>query len=421
MLRNRSFSTLGATVFAITVAVLVTVPAACAQSTYKTLYKFDGAKQGNGPVAGVIFDRTGALYGTTLRGGASDAGTVFKLTPNAQGGWNETVLYNFTGGVDGGRPAAGLVFDQNGNLYGTTSSGGILEGVVFELTPNANGSWTERVLHIFCLVEECRDGESPAAGLVFDTAGNLYGTTEYGGDNGGGVVFKLRPGTTRSWHESVLYNFCSVTNCRDGWNPESGLVFDQTGSLYGTTSQGGTGGGGTGTVFRLTPSATGSWKEEVLHDFSGGRNGGFPLAGVIFDAAGNLYGTTEFDGNFGTVFELTPSPEGVWKQKVLYRFTGGTDGNSPEAGVIFDSSGNLYGTTAYGGGLSHCGGQGCDVVFKLAPTPSGGWKETVLHRFFDHPGAFSYAGVIFDASGNLYGTTSGDGVATFGSVFEVTP
>jgi uncharacterized repeat protein (TIGR03803 family) len=343
----------------VVITVILCVASAWGQSQFKTLHKFTHGKDGGGPVAPLTFDQAGNLYGTTVRGGTFGQGAVFRLTPNANGGWTEKVLHHFTGdGKDGRVPVAPLTFDQAGNLYGTTIEGGATGGgTVFKLTPNQDGSWTESVLYGFCSLSNCGDGDKPNAGLTLDQTGNLYGTT-FGGGNLNGVVFKLTPNQDGSWSESVLHSFCTFFNCRDGASPDASLIFDDAGNLYGTTR------GGPGVVFKLTPRQNGSWSERVLYSFcslSNCRDGASPYASLIFDDAGNLYGTTQ------------------------------------------------------GGGI------GYGVVFKLAPNRIGEWNETVLHKFLDHPGASPYAGLIFDAAGNLYGTTMGDGNATFGSVFEVTP
>jgi uncharacterized repeat protein (TIGR03803 family) len=356
-------------------------------------------------------------------------GTVFKLSPGSSG-WTKTVLYRFQGrNGEGAIPYAGLIFDQAGNLYGTTVEGGtaIGAGTVFKLTPNSDGSWTESVLHRFCSVANCADGLNPYSPLIFDTAGSLYGTTSGGGANNEGTVFKLTPKAHGGWSERVLYSFCSLTKCDDGAQPYSGgLIFDAKGNLYGTTLSGGA--RSYGAVFKLTPKTYGSWKETVLHNFCAlnhCEDGELPYAGLIFDSAGDLYGTTAGGGPFGEgygmVFELTPKAQGGWEEKVLYQFTGGKDGGFPFAGLIFDAAGNLYGTTTYGGLSSDCYVHGCGVAFRLAPNSNGGWTETVLHDFVDLQG-YPSAGLIFDAAGSLYGTTAGNySGTTLGSAFEITP
>jgi uncharacterized repeat protein (TIGR03803 family) len=410
------------------IVTLVYAPNAWAGAKFKTLYKFKGGKDGDSPDAGLIFDQAGNLYGTTQSGGADGAGTVFQLTPNQNGGWTESVLYSFcslANCADGGYPTAGLIFDRAGNLYGTTTDGGAHgaqtdNGTVFQLTPNQNGGWTEHVLYSFCSRTNCADGKDPTAGLTFDQAGNLYGTTYGGGahtDNG--TVFQLTPNQNGGWTEHVLHSFCSRTNCADGWYPSAGLIFDQAGNLYGTTLAGGA--QTYGTVFQLTPNQNGGWTEHVLYSFCSRTNcadGTLPYAGLIFDQVGNLYGTTYTGPSGGTVFQLTPNQSGGWTEHVLHSFCSRTncaDGEFPFAGLILDRAGNLYGTTVAGGT------QNFGTVFQLTPNQNGGWTEHVLHAFLDKPGAQPFAGLILDEAGNLYGTSAGDFEMTFGSVFEITP
>jgi uncharacterized repeat protein (TIGR03803 family) len=427
-------------ILAVLAMVLMLPAGGAAASKYKVLHRFRGPGDGQGPYGGLILDEAGNLYGTTV-GGGTGYGTVFKLTPNSDGSWTESVLYSFTGGEDGDGPIAGLILDEAGNLYGTTQVGGngcdsYGCGVVFKLTPNSDGSWTESVLYKFTGGE---DGYNIFAGLILDHAGNLYGTAVNGGiGGGGGVVFKLTPQSDGSWTESVLYNFCSITNCADGEYPYADLIFDAAGNLYGATVGGGVlrdcnnGYGYCGVAFRLTPNADGSWKEKVLHKFTGGKDGGRPYVGLIFDQAGNLYGTTAGGGNVncdspygcGTVFKLSPNADGSWKEKVLHKFTGGKDGNLPSGGLIFDAEGNLYGTTANGGNLSYCVHHaGCGVVFKLTPNSDGSWTETVLHFFQGTPAVNPLAPLVLDKAGNLYGTTYSCGrrYNCSGVVFEITP
>ena len=346
-----------------------------------------GPSDGSFPEAGLIADSSGNLYGTTIAGGKPGYGTVVKLSP----GGTETVLHSFTGGTDGAGPLAGLIADSRGNLYGTA------EKVVFKLSP----SGTETVLYSFT---GGSDGNGADAGLIADSSGNLYGTTIAGGKSGYGTVVKLSPGGT----ETVLYSFCSLPNCTDGSFPIAGLIADSSGNLYGTTVFGGA--SGDGVVFKLTPGGT----ETVLYSFTGGSDGANPYAGLFADSSSNLYGTAEYGGarsclgmnvGCGVVFKLSPSGT----ETVLYSFTGGSDGGNPTAGLIADSSGNLYGTTSAGASGSGCGGKfdfGCGVVFKLSPNGT----YTVLHSFTGgSDGGVPLAGLIADSSGNLYGTTEGGG------------
>jgi uncharacterized repeat protein (TIGR03803 family) len=445
MSRTKNFGNSVAALVIMT-AVLLVAPDALAKSKFKTLHMFKSRGDGSGPEAGLVMDPAGNLYGTTTSGGANGFGSVFRLTPNSGGRWTESVLYNFcslTNCADGETPVAGLIFDTAGNLYGTTTGGGNAGsvcgsdrcGVVFELTPNANGSWTESVLYTFCAVGNCVDGATPYADLIFDAAGNLYGTTSGGGSakacpSSCGVVFKLIPKSSGSWTESVLYNFCSRTHCVDGIPHVSSLIFDGAGNLYGTT--GGGGAKGAGTVFELKPNSDGSWSESVLYSFCSRyfcADGTLPWSSPIFDQKGNLYGTTVGGGRgrigciggCGTIFELTPNRDGSWQEKVLHAFKA-TDGAAPVAGLIFDVAGRLYGTTVFGTKSSSCNGGSCGVVFKLALNAKGRWNETVLHRFYGHPEGWPSAALVFDPAGNLYSTTTYGGARrTFGSVFEITP
>jgi uncharacterized repeat protein (TIGR03803 family) len=327
------------------------------------------------------------------------------------------VLYRFAGGSDGEQPQAGLIFDGASNLYGTTSNGGATAGgTVFKLTPNSDGTWTESVLYRFCSLAKCVDGGGPQAGVIFDDAGNLYGTTYGGGASGLGTVFKLTPNSDGTWTESVLHSFCSLPKCADGANTHASLIFDAMGNLYGGTIQGGA--GGLGAVFELTPNADGSWTESVLHSFTG-PDGAGPFASLTFDVAGNLYGTTVGGGtsNDGTVFKLTLNSKGKWKESVLHSFTKPVGAN-PYATLVFDAVGNLYGTTANGGSVND------GVVFKLATRSGGGWTYSVLHVLTGNPAIRPYAGVVFDQTGKqLYGTASdcANGQKCRGVVFEVTP
>jgi uncharacterized repeat protein (TIGR03803 family) len=370
-------------------------------ATEQVLYSFNGTT-GRGPSGGLIFDKAGNLYGATSEGGAHGLGVVFELTPASGGGWTETVIHSFNGS-DGNLPTAPLVFDQEGNLYGTTSRGGTDNGTVFELTPSADGSWSESVLHRFTGGD---DGAFPLPGLAIDPAGNLYGTTYMGGRYNVGVAFELLP-TSSGWKHKVLWTF----GPKGGKWPQGGLIFDQAGNLYGTTSGGGK---GLGLVFELTPNASGAWNETVLYVFFKGDDGE-PAGQLTFDGQGNLYGTT---GYFhGAIFKLSPTSGGAWKQTILHY--GGHKGGTGFSSLIFDGAGNLYGAADSGGGLGFNGGD----VFRLTPTSKGLWKEKVLHSFGSaNDGSTPVGGLVFDSAGNLYGTTYyGPTNPNCGTVFEVTP
>jgi uncharacterized repeat protein (TIGR03803 family) len=413
--------------------------------TETILYAFGAAHDGSAPTGNLVFDSAGNIYGTTEEGGASLAGTVFELSPSASGAWTERILHGFSGGWDGTYPYAGLIVDSMGKLYGTTEYGGDLScdpdyriagcGVAFELTSDGKGIWSENILHTFTF----NDGAFPEASLVFDTAGNLYGTPTLGPGvacgGGCGTVFKLTPNSDGTWVESILYNF---EGGPDGVEPIGGLVLDGAGNLYGTTEYGGGSDScheGCGIVFELTPGSKGNWIEKVIHRFSlsghGPNEGMQPVSSLFLDQAGNLYGTAPYGGGHscygfvgcGTVFELSPAPDGKWTSSLVYAFTTGQFGAGPAAGVISDSAGNLYGTTQ-GGGAANYG-----VVFELSPQADGSSKETVLHTFVaGSDGAHPGASLVFDAVGNLYGTTTNGGSQLCsddsecgGTVFELSP
>jgi len=301
-------------------------------------------------------------------------------------------------------------------LGGNVSCNGC--GTVFKLTPKSDGSWMERVLYSFT---GGVDGKYPEAGLIFDTAGNLYGTTIQGGANDGGTIFKLTPNSNGSGTESVLYSF---TGGADGFEPNADLIFDLAGNLYGTTPWGGAQ-GGFGTAFKLKQNSDGSWTETVLYSFSGGVDGAIPVAALIFDVAGNLYGTTRLGGaanGFGAVFELTPNSDGSWTESVLHSFNH-HDGAFPYAGLIFDDVGNLYGTTSEGGNLSCRRGHGCGTVFKLTPNSKGSWAYSRPHAFLGKSASTPYSGLVLHNDGYLYGMTNdcGSGTGCHGVVFKLTP
>jgi len=328
--------------------------------TLTTIYTFTGGSDGADPLARVVIGPDGALYGTTFGGGGgcgnNGCGTVFRLGCNtAICYWKETVLHRFTGGIDGAQPLGDLVFDRAGNIYGTTKTGGLTNqcsglgcGTVFQLS-HSNAIWTLNGLHQF---GGGSDGTYPNGGVLFDASGNLYGTTLAGGSDSFGTVFQLTPSGS-GWTENILYNF---QNQLDGDGPDAGLVLDGAGNLYGTTNMGGTGHGGT--VFELTPS-NGNWTFAVLCDLAGTQGS---MSNLYLDAAGNVYGTTVQDGAYllGSGFKLTPS-QGSWTYTSLHDFTGGDDGELPASSLVFDSSGNIYGTASYGGA------NGYGVVLEITP------------------------------------------------------
>jgi uncharacterized repeat protein (TIGR03803 family) len=419
--------------------------------TESVVYPFLGGSDGQYPVDSLAVDSAGNLYGTTSSGGYNPClgigcGAAWVLSPTA-GGWAFTSIHVFFGGRDGAQPLAGFILDAAGNLYGTTGLGGNDHacvalgpgcGAVIEFSHTANG-WTEKTLATF---NGPNTGWYPLANLTLDAAGNLYGTTEYGGssdycngDTGGcGIVFRLSPKSGGGWSETVLHVFHSSPHGAAGYLPFSGVTVDAGGNLYGTTLNGGSStpcpGFGCGVVYKLTPTATGPWKETVLHAFADGPDGAYPWGGVILDSKGNLYGTAQQGGDLtacsahgcGTVFELSPRSNGTWHFQVLHTFEG-ADGGTPAAGLIFDSQGNLLGTTQLGGDLACNNRNGCGTVFRLSPS-SAGWHETVLHAFSGYPdGSQPFATVTEDTSGNIFGTTQYGGLTTLccGTVFEIKP
>ena len=390
------------------------------------LHNFGSGQDGNILYGGVISDSSGNLYGTTFAGGAYDnglygSGIVFELSPQKDGTWSETVLHDFGAATDGSGPTAGLVFDSVGNLYGTTQYGGGSTfcqggcGIVFQLRPPAvpGGAWTESIIYRF---REVYRGDNPQAGLIVDSAGNLYGTTFLGG-NGGGTVFELLP-KKGLWTERILYAF--VSNGSTGSSPNASLIMDSVGNLFSTTSQGGT--YNAGTAFELSPQSNGSWQFKVLHSFNPiAGDGSDPVGILILDSGGNLYGAAGEGGDhqLGAVFELTPSTGGSWTERVLYSFgASATDGTFPEGGLLLDTTGNLFGETEQGG--SYGGG----TLFELAPS-NGTWTEHLLHNFGNSTdGKFPWGGLLFSPSGNIYGACAEGGVHYTdsdqgGTVFEV--
>jgi uncharacterized repeat protein (TIGR03803 family) len=405
--------------FATTIAA---VPAAPAQ-TFQVLHTFAGAGDGANPTSGLTLDRAGRFYGQTsdsLSGGGF--GSIFKLGLSGSG-WVLSPLLHFTGRSSGFEPS-NLVFGPDGSLYGITYTGGQGNcsggegcGLVFKLQPPASACvsficpWTETVLYRFTGEN---DGGNPNSEVVFDPAGNLYGVTQYGGTGSCqglscGVVYKLTPSGS-GWTETVIHNFAGGN---DGYWPASGLILDAAGNLYGTALEGG--GGGNGVLYEL--SASNGWTETILHTFQQ-SDGCFPSGTLIADRSGNLYGLTfacgPYDG--GTAYEL--SQPGNWTYKLLYSFPSQSE---PEGSLVFDNAGNLYGTTYEGGAYNY------GTAFNLTPS-NGGWVETDLHDFSDTDGEYQNGSLVIDASGNLYGTANQGGdlagacyIFGCGTVWEITP
>jgi uncharacterized repeat protein (TIGR03803 family) len=384
MLHNRRFVLDGrrtAVRFALIVAFLLVVSLGqSAQSqTYKVIHDFvvsDGAT----PYAGPTFDGSGNVYGTTYLGGSSGNGTVYKLSPHGSS-WVFSSLHSFAAGGDGSGPGFGSLALSGGALFGTTEGGGYF-GTAFEV--RRAGGWKETVVHTFGVG---KDGAQPLNGVVFDSAGNFYGTTSLGGAYGNGTVFEVKR-SGKKWIESVIHSFKSA-------NPVASVTLDAHGNLYGTTSFGGP--TGNGVVFKLSRSGS-SWKETVLYDFLGGSDGQHPVGGLVFDQAGNLYGST-FQGGAnggGTVYKLSRSAKG-WKLTTLYSFSGGA---GPYNKLTFDAKG---------------------TVFKLSRS-NGVWKFTDLYDFTSgSDGGLPYGSVAVDAQGDIFGTATVGGSDNQGVVFEITP
>lgn len=384
---------------------------------FKTIYPFTASADGSFPRGGLITDGHGNFYGTTSSGGVGHAGVVYQLSKADGGGWTQTTLYAFSGGSDGGGSQAGLLMDGKGNLYGTTYSGGSTgNGVVFKLTAPKAGqtAWKYQVLWSFA---GDADGAQPTCTLTMDTAGNLYGTTQWGGNGVVGTVFKLTPPADgqKAWTKTTLYHF---TGNNDGGQPSGRMLIGSDGNLYGTTA--GYGEFNYGNVFKLSAGAGDDWQFSVLHAFAGGADGEVPRDGLIQGPDTRLYGATAgFSHSFGNVFALDTNGANY---KVLWQVSGqnGFEGNGPWQSLSMDEGGNLYGAT-YADGMSAAG-----EIFKLTPPSKGqtAWTPTVLHVFqMDANGEFPYTTVLVN-KGKLYGTTygtAGQGGFWPGTVWQITP
>ncbi len=420
---SRATMTVLGIVLVLTLILVFTEPAQA--QTFQVIHTFSGA-DGAFPQTGLTIDSSGNLYGTTVAGGYTGGdcsnggcGIVFKLVKGISG-WVETTLYSFPGDYDGGNPLSRVIIAPDGTLFGTTSWGGgdcnVNEtncGTFFHLTPppaeraSALAPWSETVLYTYT----SENGAYPAGDLIVDQAGNVYGTSQGGGPARMGVVYELTP-SGGGWVGTVLYAFQGPP---DGENPVGGVVFDQSGNLYGVTTYGGP--DDAGTIYQLSqPGST--WTEQILHAFHN-RDGSVPEGGLIIDSSGKLYGTTAAGGTVGegTIFEFKPGSGGL-TVNTLYSFSSGCTGTcGAQAKLMMDAAGNLYGTTTYGGAY------GAGNVFKLAPS-NGGWTYTSLHDFTgqnDSTGAYPMCSLVMGASGNLYGTTDEGGAHNNGVVFEITP
>lgn len=405
----------------VTASVLfILLSSARAGAKLKVLHAFAGGSDGTYPIAPPAFDHMGNLYAVTEEGGTGTGcstygcGVMYELHPNGTQ-WSEKILYDFftTDNIQTLAPAGALTLDPNGSFYGVDSVGGDATcdcGEVYQMT-RVSGVWTKTTIHDFVgNGYGSSDGNYGGAGLLRDSAGNLYGVTVQAGSFGNGTVFKIAPNADGTWTESIIYNFSGF---RDGANPFAPLVMDATGALYGTTQDGGV--YGYGTVFKLTLS-TGGWTETTLYDFTGGSGGGNPVFGVVLDSAGNVYGAADTGGSnrTGVVYKLTPT-KGIWNYVPIHTFSGNSDGGNPSSTVTIDAGGNLYGTTLYGGLYQY------GTVYKISNV-NGKWEETVLHSFTGgNDGWQPYGGLMVDSSGNVYGSASQGGRYGFGLAFEITP
>jgi len=445
-MKPTSLPRITATATVLSVLLLIALPKAQAQ-TETVLYSFcsigEFCNDGGVPNGPLTFGLYGNFYGTTPSGGANGRGAVFGLYPepatgcesgsNTGNGWCEFVLYSFcsiANCADGVQPEGNLAFlngnlRRPGNLYGTTFGGGTNScfgsgcGTVFEifsepLSPpgcpsgtNGGNGWCEAVLYNFCSLSDCADGSFPSGNLVEDSAGNLYGTVL-----GGEGVFELSPNGSGGWSEALIYPDINI---------QAGLAIDTAGAIYGVDADS----SGAGHVFKLSLSQSG-WVAENIHTFNGSPDGLYPNGPPAIDSEGKVYGTTTNGGskNYGTVWKLTPvntgKNKGTYKESVLHSFTGEKTGENPGGGVTLDSFGNIYSTTASGGGTECLGLNGCGTVFELVVSGTT-YKYQLLWSFNLASGELPYSSPILGSSGNLYGVTSDGGANDRGTVYELTP
>lgn len=376
------------------------------------IYSFAGGADGEYADTDLVRDTGGNLYGSTVQGGNSASGTVWELTPS-NGNWTHSVLYSFSGGSDGGEPYKGVTLDGQGNIFGTAVTGGSGScdggcGVVYKLT-NSGGTWTQSVIYSFT---GGNDGLDPGAGLTIDSNGDVYGTTPGGGVYGYGTIFRLHRTGGGAWKFKVLHAFNGGS---DGNGGSAGRLVLAGNHLYGTATAGGN--DGQGTAFQLTRNVNGHWKFKSIYEFTGEPDAGFPYGGLALDNSGNLYGTTYYGGasGAGSVYRLGRK-SGAWSEKLLYSFTGGSDGAAPLGNLVIDSGGNLFGTTSGGGSA------GDGVIFELSPASKTRWKESVEHAFRGSPdGEYAYNGMVGDGAGDYFGATTEGGQSDDGAIYEFRP
>jgi uncharacterized repeat protein (TIGR03803 family) len=429
--RSVGAATVALAVAIVFVLTVVASPAAQAQ-TFHVIHTFTGKTDGGWPRAGVTIDNSGNLYGTTYTYGAKGWGTIYRMKRTTSGGWTFNTLYTFTNGKDGAFPAGRVIVGPNGTLYGTTQGSGYGSspyGTVFNLKPPATCTvsfcpWKITTLYAFKGQPDCNAQTNSFGDLVFDNAGNIYGTTYKGGADNEGCVYKIAS-VGNSYDYQLIKSFAGGGT--DGRYPYPGVIVDKAGNLYGTTAQGGP--NDSGTVYQLLPSG-GGYTEHILYSFMGGADGSNPFGGLILRPCPPevcdppievLYGSTEDGGagGAGTAFSLTPAGNGNWSYAPLYSFAGGSF-CGPYGNLASDVAGNLYGD-------EYCGttyGQ----IFMLSPLrpPPTPWRYTLLHDFTGgSDGAYPIGNVTFDASGHLYGTASQGANGTCqggcGVVWETTP
>ncbi len=376
------------------------------QPKFQIVHAFGQPGDGQGPYSSIVFDQQGNMYGTAVGSGAYNFGVVFELTPNLAGGWDETIVHAFRGQTsDGAYPESGVTVGQASTLYGTTQMGGEYGyGTVYEIEANAGG-WTENVLHSFKLSDHVKD---PFAGVVQNAAGDLFG-------NGGGV-FEMVP-ENGGWTFTTIcsQNICSYTDY-------GGLALLNSGILYGDTASGGP--YHVGSVYAVVPG-NGGWAAHTLFAFGAYKyDGQEPVSAQLASHNGSIYGVTGQGGlhecgesGCGTIYKLSRSSDGAVAETILYNFKNiASLGLGPGSNVIIDDGGNLYGVM--GGGGAACG---CGVVYRLSPTQSGEWNYAVLHTFVGTDGILPNANLTFGPDGNLYGTTVGGGAYGGGVVFQISP
>jgi uncharacterized repeat protein (TIGR03803 family) len=416
-MKNKSFAGFASRARSLCIVVVaIFLSAVSAHAGEKVIFRFN-ENQGFNPNTGLISDSAGNFYGTA-NGGIGNCSSVYELSPGSNNTYAETILYTFQNCDRSGLyPIGALSVDKSGNLYGAEYGFSAADGsgLVFELTKQTNGTFTYSVLHNFGGNEG-----GPFGDFAWDSAGNIYGATSHDSTTFNGEVFELSPQPNGTWKETVLYQFPAPNGVG---SPSGSVVLDSKGNLYGATYTGLGGSGYTsrGAVYELVPQSSGPWKLILLYNFPLGIGSEYPDSRLTFDARGNLYGSAQ-GAKYGSVFELSLNSGGAWTETTIHTFTAGKDGANPDGGtLVFDSTGNLWGTTPTGG--IGCNRTLCGVVYKLSPQSGGTWTEIIVHPFESaSDGSEPDAGLLLDTSGNLYGTTyHGGSRYGYGTVYEITP